>query len=454
MRPLIRAAVVPAYILLCIVLGGSTQGYWGAASLQLLAIAIIGWSLLTPDRLHLSGPAKGLFAIAALIVLLPILQLVPLPPGLWSSIPGREPIIEGYRLLGQPLPWLPVSVTPYDTMATILTLLPPLAVLVGMLVAGAYRASWIVIAVLIGTFAAVLLGALQVSSGDPVQSPWYFYSRTNHGVAVGFFANSNHLATLLVVSIPMLFALVSELRKRSKNASSLSAMMLMAIGALLLLLVGIFLTGSLAVLLLALPVVLISATLLMPETVRLRGPAIVVAVISIVAMGIVYMTPLQDKLKSANQTSFQSRQTIWSDSIPAIGDHIVLGSGVGSFQRVYRQYEDHSAVDRTFVNHAHSDYIEIIMETGIPGILLLAGFLFWWGRRAVPIWRAGAVDRYAVAATIGSAAVLIHSLVDYPLRTAAISAIMAACLAKMARPRVTEGSETPDLWPSTRHAAL
>src|SRR5687768_11656636 len=175
MRLAIRAAVVPAYILLCIVLGGSTQGYWGAATLQLLAIAIIGWSLLTPDRLHLSGAAKGLFAIAALIVLLPIVQLIPLPPGLWTAIPGREPIAEGYRLLGQPLPWLPISVTPYDTMVTITTLLPPLAVLAGMLIGGAYRASWIVMAILVGTFSSVLLGALQVSSGDPVESPWYLY---------------------------------------------------------------------------------------------------------------------------------------------------------------------------------------------------------------------------------------------------------------------------------------
>jgi O-antigen ligase len=454
MMGVIRAAAVPAYILLCIVLGGSTQGYWGAATLQLLGISIIAWSLLTPDRLPLSGPAKGLFAIAGLVVLLPLFQLIPLPPGLWTAIPGREPIAEGYLLLGQPLPWLPISLTPYETMATVLPLLPPLAVLAGMLIAGAYRSSWIVIAVLIGTFTAVMLGALQVSSGDPLQSPWYLYDRTNHGVATGFFANSNHMATLLVASIPILFALVAELRKRAKAASSESALMLMAVGALLVLLVGIFLTGSLAVLLLALPVLLISATLLMPEKIRLRGPIFAVALLSIVGMGVVYMTPLQDKLMSANQTSFESRRTIWSDTVPAIGDHVALGSGVGSFQRVYRHYEDHSAVTRTFANHAHNDYLELGLETGIPGLLILVLFFYWWASRAVPIWKAAAVDRYAVAASIASAAILIHSLVDYPLRTSTISAIMAACMAMMARPRVQESSETPDLWPSTRHAAI
>jgi O-antigen ligase len=323
-----------------------------------------------------------------------------------------------------------------------------------MLIGGAHRASWTVIAVLLGSFSAVMLGALQVSSADPVASPWYLYSRTNHGVATGFFAKSNHMATLLVLSIPLLLVLVAEFRKQSKNASSLSAMMLMAMGTFLVLLVGIFLTGSLAILLLALPVFLISATLLMPEAVRLRVPLIAAAVMSIAALGFVYITPLQNKLMSSNQTSFESRQTIWSDSIPAIGDYVEVGAGVGAFQRVYRQYEDHSAVERTFVNHAHNDYIEVILETGIPGILLLAAFFVWWGSRAVTIWRSAALDRFAVAASIASGAVLIHSLVDYPLRTAAISSIMAACLAMMARPRVHESSDTPDLWPSTRHIAI
>ncbi len=449
-----RSAVVPAYILLCIVLGGSAQGYWGAAILQVLGIAIIAWSLLTPDRLRLSGPAMALFAIAGLTVLLLIVHLVPLPPGLWTAIPGREPIAEGYRLLGLPLPWLPISLTPYETAATALTLLPPLAVLVGMLVAGAYRASWLVIAILVGTFTSVLLGALQVSSADPLQSPWYLYQRTNHGVATGFFANSNHMATLLIVSVPLLFALVAELRKRAQNARAVSAIMMLAGGSMLVLLAGILLSASLAVLLLGLPVILFSATLLMGEGRRLRGPLIAAGLVSIAGMGAAFLTPLPDDLVSSNQTSFESRRDIWSDTFPAIGDHITLGTGVGSFVRVYSFYEDHSAVTQTFINHAHNDYLEIALETGIPGLLLLVAFFLWWGSRAVPIWRSRAVDRYAVAASIASGAILIHSIVDYPLRTAAIASIMAACLAKMARPRVQESAETQDLWASPRHVAI
>ena len=76
-----------------------------------------------------------------------------------------------------------------------------------------------------------------------------------------------------------------------------------------------------------------------------------------------------------------------------------------------------------------------MLETGVPGLILVALFLFWWGRRLVAIWRSPNVDHFARAATIASAAILAHSLVDYPLRTSAISAVFAMCLALMVQPR-------------------
>jgi len=301
--------------------------------------------------------------------------------------------------------------------------------------------------------AAVLLGALQVGSSGAADSSWYMYGYTNTGVATGFFANGNHMATLLMISVPLLFALIADLRRKAKNQKSGSAVLLVAGAGILVLLVGIFLNGSLAVLLLGPGVVITSATMLLPQGTRLRGPLTAVAVVSIAAILAVYLTPLNDKFAASNATSFDSRQTMWSTTIPAIKDNILLGSGVGSFQEVYPQYEDPAAVTDTFVNHAHNDYLEIALEAGIPGILLVLVFLLWWGSRAVSIWRSAAIDRYALAGSIASAAILVHSLVDYPLRTAALSAIMAASLALMVRPRPRQ-QEGDDLWPTTRHETI
>ena len=453
MTQALRSALVPAYILLCIVLGGSVQGVWGVAILQLLAIAIIGWSLLAKDALAMSGSAKALFVIAGLTVLVALIQLIPLPPAMWAALPGREPFVEGYRLLGQRPPSLPISLAPFDTAATVLTLLPPLAVLAGMLVAGAYRVSWLAIAILVGTFAAVMLGTLQVGSSGPTDLHWYLYSITNYGVATGFFANSNHMAALLVISVPFLFALIADLRRWAKNQRAGSAVLLVAVAGVLVLVVGIVLNGSLAVLLLGPAVVMTSATMLLPPGMRLRGPLTAVGLVSIAASLAVYLTPLNDKFAASNATSLETRQAMWSTTIPAIKANIPLGTGVGSFEQVYPLYEDPAAVTATFVNHAHNDYLEIALETGIPGLLLVAAFLLWWGRRAIPIWRSAAVDRYALAGSIASAALLVHSLVDYPLRTAALSTIMAACLALMARPRPRQ-RDGEELWPTARHEAI
>lgn len=453
MRDFLRSAVVPLYVLLCLLLGGSAQGIWSNAALQLLAIAIIAWSLLTKSRRPLTVAAKGLFVLLGLTLLLLVGQLIPVPPGIWSSLPGRQFVAEGFALLGQPAPWLPLSLTPYATIATALTLLPPIAVLSAMLLAGAYRPSWLALAILVGTVSGVLVGALQVGSADPPTSPWYFYERTNHGFATGFFANSNHMASLLVINVPLLFALVYDLRDRAKNAKAKSPIVLLAIAGVLVLIVGIALNGSLAVLLLGPPVVLISASMLLPGRIKLRWPLAMLALVGAVAMLIVYVTPLHDRLAAGNTTSMEERRTMWSNTVPAIGDFLPLGSGVASFTEIYQRYEDPLSVTRTYTSHAHNDYLEIALETGVPGILILLSFLLWWGGRTQSIWRSDLDDRYAQAATIATAALLLHSIVDYPLRTAALSSTMAACLAMMARPNPRERAGTADLWP-TRHLAI
>ncbi len=453
MIPALRSAIVPAYVLLCLVLGGSVQGAWQNAVLQLLAIAIIAWSILARRAKPIDGPARSVLGLLGLAVLLAVLQLVPLPPAMWTALPGRGFVADGFAMLGQPLPWLPLSLAPYETAATLLTLLPPAAVLCGMLLAGAYRPAWLALAILAGTFAGVLLGALQVGSTDPFSSPWYFYERTNYGSATGFFANSNHMASLLVVSIPMLFALVSDLRDRAANPKGKSAVLVLAAAGAMVLLVGIALNGSLAVLLLGPLVVAMSLSMLLSDRLKLRIPWLVVTLLAILAMLAVYLTPLNDRLAGNNATSLSARQTMWSNTMPAIADNLPLGSGLGTFVDLYPRYEDPLAVTRTFANHAHNDYLEIALETGVPGLILLAVFLFWWGRRTRSIWRSKLTDSYAQAATIATAALLLHSLVDFPLRTAALSSVMAAFVAIMAQPRSRESDAPADLWP-TRHVSV
>ena len=58
--------------------------------------------------------------------------------------------------------------------------------------------------------------------------------------------------------------------------------------------------------------------------------------------------------------------------------------------------------------------------------------LLWWLRRAATIWFARSSDRIERAAVVATAAILAHSMGDYPARTSAIAAILAAGFALMA----------------------
>lgn len=451
-KPL-RESVAPIMLLLSLVLGGSAQGIWVNAALQVLAVLVLAWAYLTPAPAPLNAAAKGLVLICMLGLAIIAIQLVPLPPAVWTALPGREDVAAGFQVLGQPLPWLTITLTPDDTVSTSLRLLPPIAILVVMLRQNAYRATWLAWALVAGTCAGVLLGALQVTSGGGAESPWYPYPISNFGTATGFFANSNHMAILLVATIPFLFALLANAggvggKKALQRRSALYAL---AGGLLLIVVIGLVLNGSLAGFGLGLPVLVASAILLMKVD-RQRRWLIVPGLLLLVSVTAIFTLPVTASFQSLGATtSVESRRAVTQTSLRLASDFMPVGSGIGSYQQVYRLYEDPAAVDRTYVNHAHNDYLEIAVESGVLGIGAILFFLTWWGVTARRCWMVRTLDPFAKAAAIASAALLAHSLVDFPLRTTALAVLFAVALCLMLRPGIRAKAITEsDLWP-TRH---
>lgn len=449
-RVLVRA-FTPAYLLLCLGLGGaSAAGLLANLTLQLLALPILVAALLRSET-PVSAESRQLLAMALLLVVVMLLQLVPLPPGLWTNLPGRGEVVEGYRLLGQPLPWLPVSLAPQRTLAALLWLLPAFACLVSVARLGLFRSSWIAVTLVGFAIVSVAVGSVQLGSG--VGSPAYFYRFTNWGQAVGFFANANHLATALLVTIPFAAAILAGTLDRGRGSQRESAITVVTLATMAVLLVGLAISGSLAGIGLAVPVAGASFLLVWLRKRRLpRWVAPALGVAAVAGLALVFSQPFGNNLTGENvRENSESRYTSFSKSLAAAAKYAPVGSGSGSFLDVYRQGEDPARVTRTFMNHVHSDPIEIWLETGVVGIALMALLLAWWGRRTWAIWRQDQRDVYARAATIASGAIMAHSFVDYPLRTAAISALFAVCLALMAKPRERQVRSRIDRETEARH---
>ena len=444
-----RSTVAPLYVLACLLLGGSAQGIWQNALLQLAGLAIIGWAAVASSAEPLPRASRPLLLLAVAAIAVVALQCIPLPSSfLTNGI--RTRIAEGYPLLGQMAPSLPVSLTPYASIATLLCIIPPLAVFCAIVRLRAYRPSWLATALLAGTTLGVMLGALQVAAPN---SAWYFYPETNRGQGVGFFANVNHMATLLLMTFPFLAAIAAA--GKSRNLQRYSALLATLAGAAMVLIVGIALNGSLAGFALALPVMAASAVLVLSRSNRARGWLMGIAAILVVAgvAGIASSSIGGSEIGQEAATSVQSRQQILRTTGQAIAEFMPFGSGLGSFVKVYPLYEKPDLVTDEYVVHAHNDYAELALELGVAGIVLIVLFIAWWVIAVRAVWWRGEGGPFARAAAIASAAALVHSSVDFPLRTAAISACFAMCLGLMADRRVVQRQDVNDLRP-TRHITI
>lgn len=430
-------AAFVAFFVACLLLGGSSQGIWPSLVLQLGACAILVFTLLQPPALRPLAHLRALNVLLGATIAYLVMQLIPLPPGVWSSLPGRELIVDGYRQTGTDLPWLPISVAPNASVASILAALPAIAVFAWLSRRDDVEPKWIGFAILGVTFAAVLLGILQRT--DP---SFQLYPVTNTG-ATGFFANSNHMGALLVVAVPFLVATAASMQSK-REGNGKNSQWIWKVTAVLgagFLVTGTVVNGSLAVLLLIVPIVFASLFLLVPTT-KIRAGRVAAslgAIVAIIAVGAAWL--ISSGMRPGDQSSVTIRQDIWENTAKLATDHGLSGAGLGAFGRLYPSTENPNEVDWVYVNLAHNDYLQLLLELGIPGLILLIGFLAWWANAVFKVWSTSDRNLYAKAATIGSAALLFHSIVDYPLRTPALSVVFAACLAMMALSRQRMHSE-------------
>lgn len=112
--------------------------------------------------------------------------------------------------------------------------------------------------------------------------------------------------------------------------------------------------------------------------------------------------------------SSKDRATVYNFCMAAIGDNPWLGYGLGSFQAVFRMYND--SVSASF-NHAHSDILESLVDLGLP-----AGLMLW---AAMALLISGVIRglfkrrRHGLFPALGCAACVIvlgHSAVDFSLQ--------------------------------------
>jgi O-antigen ligase len=422
-----------AFLVLTFFMGGGARDdilslvFLRPAAVILCAIGF--WGLRWP---HIRSNSF-LFGMAVAIFVLVGLHLIPLPPSVWWSLPGREIIKNIDKVAELGLVWRPISMVPSTTWNAFFSLFVPLAVLLLSVQISQEEQFKLLQVILVLGLLSGIWGIIQVVG--PAYGSFYLYDITNNGSSVGLFSNRNHQAVLLATLFPMLAVYASMVSKSEEQAS---LRLWLAIAAVVVLVPLLLVTGSRTGLILGV-IALISSvfvysrpTFRTPRKRKTRtfDPRYPIAVFAILCLGALTVVMSRAEALQRLFTTDQSedgRFEMWYATIQMGWKYFPFGSGIGSFVEVFQIDEPYELLSPSYANHAHNDWLELFMTAGLPAAILVAVALFAFARRCwllffSPIRNSREV-RFGRLGAIIIIILALGSIGDYPLRTASLACV-------------------------------
>ncbi|WP_187336597.1 O-antigen ligase family protein [Novosphingopyxis iocasae] len=382
------------------------------------------------------GRARALwpvFAVLALAVLAAAVQLIPLAPSLWTGLPGRAFYEQAAQIAQIAQPARPINLSPDRGWNALFSLVVPVAAAIGLTSLDRASRAQLVMPLIVIIFASAVLGLAQISGGDA--SPLRWYAITNRSSAVGLFANRNHDATFLAMAFPLMAVWAMQQRDRRKGVP-MRGWVALGMGVFLMLM--LVTTGSRAGLVLGVLSILLSLAVAVPslrkaygKVRRKRRPYYIGGALVLIAGFVAAVMSFQ---RAAAVQRFMGlgvadevRASVWPVAWEMTRAFFPIGIGYGAFDPVYRRFEPFANLGTSYVNAVHNDYLQVVLEGGALGAVIIALALIWWlfgtgrlwlqesERNFVPLGRAGSVIILLVA---------LASVVDYPARTPLIMTML------------------------------
>lgn len=425
LRPTVEGVAVTSaglLLLVALAMGGRAHGAFDsvvhAAALPVIGLALWRW------RFDLLGRwQKLMFAVLVGAMALAVLQLLPIPVGMYETLPGRQQIVADLGRAGMAPHFLPVTVDRWATVRTLVAL-------------ACFTAMWMLCTTLehgdrvrlaklalVAALPLVIIGFAQAS-----------LKRDTTG-ATALFANRNHYASLMAMLVPLAFAAAREDWARRYRAWSIAWL---ATAALLLLAAALsFSRAGFALACLA----AVAAVFVGGDIRRSRRSMAPLLAVGLALAAVGYFASDRLAARFAADWVTDLRWQFLANGWSVLVSWLPWGSGLGTFPGVYGASEGtKSLAEFSHASYAHNEIVQVGIEAGWLGLGLLGVFLGTVVAAAASRMRGHGRSAWAGAAAIAIAVALLHSLVDYPLRTFACSMLLALSLSLLLPARRTEAS--------------
>jgi len=270
-----------------------------------------------------------------------------------------------------------------------------------------------VVMVVFGALYALFAIAQELTSNGKI---FWIHSPRFTGMIYGSYVNRAHYAGLMEMLVPIPLVLsMGHMLNGGKRVLGFFCAVLMAS--------TIFLSGSRGGMLAFVLEIVLFAALAFGKRQSLRAALGSMAVCVSILVLLIFIGKGQ-VLGRLGDLRPGIRLDITKDCLRMFSKRPVWGWGLGTFPTVYPTYR--SFYTNLFVNEAHNDYAQVLVETGLLGFGLMLWFLIRLYRRGWPTsrrWEFKWDSALSFAALLGCTGILLHSFVDFNLQIPANAAL-------------------------------
>ena len=296
------------------------------------------------------------------------------------------------------------------------------------------------LAKLFTAYGAVLASFAVLQGMAPNGKLYWIRTLEQGGYIYGPYVNHNHYAGLMEMLTP--FPLVLAATHFTNGNRKIAAAGIAALMA-----ASIFLSGSRGgMAAFVAQMVVLGLLLVRKREGGWKQPVVLGAFLALVIVFLVWMggNELTRRLISIHSEAREEigggvRLSIDRDCLRMLLKRPFLGWGLGAFPIVYPEFR--SFYTTFFVNQAHNDYLQLLVETGLAGFSIAVWFLVLVFRRAagkLENWTESATGALTVAAMLGCVGILVHSFLDFNLQIPANAALFYVLCAIAASPPLQE----------------
>jgi len=401
------AVLATAVLIFSVVSFGAVEAWSSTvAGVSVLTLAML-W-LITGRAGHSHTPVsrEEKYMLIALLALLAYVffQVLPLPPHILKHLSPRSFEVYSFYTVDKD-PGMHISLYPYRTETGLMWMLvySLFFILIAFSIKDMDKLDNLLKIMSYFGFGLAVFAILQKAAWN---GKIYWIREIASGTPFGPFVNRNHYAGFIGMLVPLTLGLAFTRRRRERGFLFGFFALIMAVSLFLSLSRGgivSFFAGT-----------ALFALILSWQRFRAKKVWAIAAFILGVLLYLSYLgiDPVIDRFYQTDITR-EERFAVWSETLRAFRDFYLTGSGLGTFINVFPLYS--SGRFASLYDHAHNDYLEFILETGIIGTALLSLFLFlslrtllggqWDGRPGI-----------IKTATVSSLfSIMVHSLFDFNL---------------------------------------